>query len=62
VVLVVALATVVAAAQTYELNGGYPAASTVGQAYGKGWFVYFRIYGPEKFDGTWEPGDFEEVR
>ncbi|MET0530645.1 MAG: DUF1214 domain-containing protein, partial [Microvirga sp.] len=29
----------------------------------KGWFVYFRIYGPEKaaFDGTWRPGDFEEV-
>ena len=30
---------------------------------GKGWFVYFRIYGPEKaaFDGTWKPGDFEAV-
>lgn len=30
---------------------------------GKGWFVYFRIYGPEKaaFDGTWRPGDFEAV-
>jgi hypothetical protein len=28
---------------------------------GKGWFVYFRIYGPEKpaFDGSWKPGDFE---
>jgi hypothetical protein len=27
----------------------------------KGWFVYFRIYGPEKpaFDGSWKPGDFE---
>jgi hypothetical protein len=27
---------------------------------GKGWFVYFRIYGPEKpaFDGSWKPGDF----
>lgn len=31
---------------------------------GKGWFVYFRIYGPEKaaFDGSWKPGDFEEVK
>jgi hypothetical protein len=30
---------------------------------GKGWFVYFRIYGPEKpaFDGSWRPGDFEVV-
>jgi hypothetical protein len=28
-----------------------------------GWFVYFRIYGPEQaaFDGTWKPGDFEQV-
>lgn len=28
---------------------------------GKGWFVYFRIYGPEKpaFDGSWKPDDFE---
>ena len=26
---------------------------------GKGWFVYFRIYGPETpaFDGSWKPGD-----
>ncbi len=30
---------------------------------GKGWFVYFRIYGPEKpaFDGKWRPGDFERT-
>lgn len=30
---------------------------------GKGWFAYFRIYGPEKaaFDGSWKPGDFEEM-
>jgi hypothetical protein len=30
---------------------------------GKGWFTYFRIYGPEPaaFDGSWKPGDFEEV-
>ena len=28
---------------------------------GKGWFVYFRIYGPEAaaFNGNWRPGDFE---
>ncbi|MDO9412292.1 MAG: DUF1254 domain-containing protein [Pseudolabrys sp.] len=27
----------------------------------QGWFVYFRIYGPEQaaFDGSWKPGDFE---
>ena len=31
---------------------------------GKGWFTYFRIYGPERpaFDGSWRPGDFEEVK
>jgi hypothetical protein len=31
---------------------------------GKGWFAYFRIYGPQgpAFDGTWKPGDFEEVK
>ena len=31
---------------------------------GKGWFVYFRIYGPETplFDGSWKPGDFELVK
>lgn len=30
----------------------------------KGWFVYFRIYGPEApaFSGSWKPGDFEEVQ
>ncbi len=30
----------------------------------KGWFTYFRIYGPEgpAFDGNWKPGDFEEVK
>ena len=29
----------------------------------RGWFCYFRIYGPEPaaFDGTWRPGDFEIV-
>jgi len=31
---------------------------------GKGWFAYFRVYGPGQpaFDGTWKPGDFEEIR
>jgi hypothetical protein len=30
---------------------------------GKGWFAYFRIYGPGKpaFDGSWKPGDFIEA-
>ncbi|MFJ4686819.1 DUF1254 domain-containing protein [Streptomyces sp. NPDC088789] len=28
---------------------------------GRGWFAYFRIYGPRQaaFDGAWRPGDFE---
>ena len=31
---------------------------------GKGWFVYFRLYGPEgpAFDGSWKPGDFEAIQ
>ena len=31
---------------------------------GNGWFTYFRIYGPEAaaFNGSWKPGDFEEVK
>ena len=30
---------------------------------GKGWFAYFRIYGPQQaaFDGSWKPGDFEKT-
>ena len=30
---------------------------------GRGWFAYFRIYGPSEaaFDGSWKPGDFEET-
>lgn len=30
---------------------------------GKGWFVYFRIYGPDTaaFDGSWKPADFQQV-
>jgi hypothetical protein len=31
---------------------------------GRGWFAYIRIYGPEQaaFDGSWKPGDFEEIK
>ncbi|MDM0032249.1 DUF1214 domain-containing protein [Variovorax sp. J22P271] len=31
---------------------------------GRGWFAYFRIYGPTQaaFDGAWKPGDFEELQ
>ena len=31
---------------------------------GKSWFTYFRIYGPDApaFDGSWKPGDFEEIK
>jgi hypothetical protein len=31
---------------------------------GKGWFAYFRIYGPEQaaYDNTWKPGDFVEIK
>jgi hypothetical protein len=30
----------------------------------KGWFTHFRIDGPKgsAFDGTWEPGPFEEFK
>jgi hypothetical protein len=30
---------------------------------GKGWFAYFRVYGPEQaaFDGSWKPGEFERA-
>ena len=31
---------------------------------GQGWMAYLRLYGPEgpAFDGSWKPGDFEEVK
>lgn len=31
---------------------------------GRGWFAYFRIYGPQEaaFSGSWKPGDFEQVK
>jgi hypothetical protein len=30
---------------------------------GRGWFVYFRIYGPDApaFNGRWKPGDFQAI-
>ena len=30
---------------------------------GRGWFAYFRVYGPQgpAFDGSWKPGDFEAL-
>ena len=58
--------------EDYEFVGGYPTPETgpeppegrqghwIQTLPGTGWFVYFRIYGPEQaaFDGTWRPGDF----
>ena len=31
---------------------------------GRGFFIYFRLYGPEKefFDGTWKLADIERVK
>jgi hypothetical protein len=31
---------------------------------GRGWFAYFRLYGPESpaFDQSWKPGDFVAIR
>jgi hypothetical protein len=53
---------------TAELRFG-PTAPVGGEAAwlqtipGRGWFAYFRIYGPEApaFDGSWKPGDFDVV-
>jgi hypothetical protein len=54
--------------KTAELHfGPQPSSGKEGQWIetlpGKGWFVYFRIYGPEApaFDGSWKPGDFEVI-
>jgi hypothetical protein len=56
-----------AGAATLQFGPAAPASATsqwIKTIPGKGWFVYFRIYGPEQaaFDGTWKPGDFEELR
>ena len=39
-------------------------AAWIKTAPGSGWFVYFRLYGPTgpAFDGSWKPGNFEEVK
>jgi hypothetical protein len=31
---------------------------------GKGWFIALRLYGRQEpaFDGSWKPGDFEQVK
>jgi hypothetical protein len=57
-----------ASGSTVELHFGPSAPSGAQDRWiktiaGKGWFVYFRIYGPDgpAFDGSWKPGDFEEV-
>jgi hypothetical protein len=38
-------------------------ANWIQTAYGRGWFPYFRLYGPEKtfFDKTWNLPDIEHV-
>lgn len=57
-----------AAGETCDLHfGPQPPAGQEGRWIrtlpGRGWFVYFRIYGPQAaaFDGSWRPGDFERV-
>ncbi|HXW80564.1 MAG TPA: DUF1214 domain-containing protein, partial [Acidimicrobiales bacterium] len=44
-------------------GGGYPDDRWVKTVPGQGWFVYFRIYGPEEatFDGSWRLPDFEAL-
>ncbi len=43
---------------------GVPKANWVQTRPGSGWFVYLRLYGPEKpfWDRTWVPGDAERVK
>jgi hypothetical protein len=47
-----------------ELPGGVPEENWVQTKPGMGWFVYLRLYGPEKpyFEKTWIPGDAEKVK
>jgi hypothetical protein len=46
-----------------ELPKGVPESNWRKTVPGKGWFVLFRLYSPTKpfFDGTWRPGDFENI-
>ena len=57
----------VSGSQPVELYFGPNAPSNAAQRWiktspGKGWFAYFRIYGPEEaaFNKSWKPGDFEQ--
>ena len=47
-----------------ELPAGVPEENWVQTKPGKGWFVYLRLYGPEKpyFEKTWIPGDAEKLK
>ena len=47
-----------------ELPADVPEENWVQTKPGKGWFVYLRLYGPEKpfFEKTWIPGDAEKVK
>lgn len=47
-----------------ELPADVPEENWVQTKPGKGWFVYLRLYGPEKpfFEKTWIPGDVEKVK
>jgi hypothetical protein len=47
-----------------ELPEGVAKENWVQTKPGKGWFVYLRLYGPEKpyFDKAWIPGDAELVK
>ena len=58
----------VGGADTIDLFFGPTAPADAGQRWirtvpGAGWFVYFRVYGPEPvaFAGPWKPGDFERI-
>jgi hypothetical protein len=47
-----------------ELPDGVSKENWVQTKPGSGWFVYLRLYGPEKpyFDKEWIPGDAEKVK
>jgi hypothetical protein len=47
-----------------ELPAGVPEENWIQTKPGKGWFVYLRLYGPEKpyFEKTWIPGDAEKLK
>jgi hypothetical protein len=47
-----------------ELPDDVPKENWIQTKPGLGWFVYLRLYGPEKpyFDKTWVPGDIEKIK